>query len=195
MKFVRFGVIVLAVAMAFAGCSSKGGAKGGADGLEGAAAGGEGGGGPEIGKYGDGGAYGGAGGPKEVRVGGQGMGDAALDDPSSPLSKRVIYFLYDSSEVQPDYVQVVNSHAGYLAANPGKTVVLEGHADERGSPEYNIALGEQRAKAVSKLLTLQGVSESQIQIVSFGEEKPAVSGHDESSWQQNRRVELSYPGH
>lgn len=189
MKLLKTGVILLVAAMALSGCSSKGGAKG-EGGMEGAA----GMGGPEIGKYGEGqGDMYGAGGKYGA---GAGMtGDAALDDPSSPLSKRVIYFMYDSSEVMPEYVQVLNAHANYLASNPGRTAVLEGHADERGSPEYNIALGEQRAKSVTKMMKLQGVSDSQLQVVSFGEEKPAVSGHDESSWQQNRRVEISYPGH
>lgn len=191
MNQLKFGVILLAAALAAAGCSSKGGAQGEGEGADAAVMGT---GGPEIGKYGagqGGGAYGGAGGGGY----GAGGGDAALDDPNSPLSKRVVYFNYDSSEVAPEYVSVVNNHAGFLASNPGKTVVLEGHADERGSSEYNVALGEQRAKAVAKLMKLQGVSDSQLQIVSFGEEKPAVSGHDESAYQQNRRVELAYPGH
>jgi peptidoglycan-associated lipoprotein len=194
MKALKLSVIILALGLAFAGCSSKGKAKG--DGTDGMGAGAEGAGGPEIGKYGEGSgdAYG-SGGGKYGRGGAGGGSDAALDDPSSPLYKRVIYFQYDSSEVAPEYISVVNAHANFLASNPGKTVTLEGNADERGSPEYNIALGEQRAKAVAKLMKLQGVSDSQMQTVSFGEEKPAVSGHDESAYQQNRRVELSYPGH
>ncbi|MDD5037155.1 MAG: peptidoglycan-associated lipoprotein Pal [Methylococcaceae bacterium] len=196
MKFLKTGVMVFAMVMV--GCSSTGGTK-----EEGASAAGRGpgggAGGPEISKYGESSSdmYGtsskyGAGGGAYGAGGGQ-SGEGALDDPSSPLSKRVIYFMYDSSEVQPEYLSVVNSHANYLASNSGRSVVLEGHADERGSPEYNIALGEQRAKAIAKMMKLQGVLESQIQVVSFGEEKPAVSGHDESSWQQNRRVEISYP--
>ena len=194
MNVLKSGVILLIAAMALAGCSSKGGAKG--EGAE--ALGAEGAGGPEIGKYGEGagGTYGAGGAGGKYGAGGAGMtGDAALDDPSSPLSKRVIYFMYDSSDVQPDYVSVINAHANYLASNPGKSVVLEGHADERGSSEYNIALGEQRAKSVAKMMKLQGVNDGQMQIVSFGEEKPAVPGHDESAYQQNRRVEIAYPGH
>ncbi|MDV3240270.1 MAG: peptidoglycan-associated lipoprotein Pal [Methylocaldum sp.] len=174
------------------GCSSKGGVQEEA----GAEAGMEGGpGGPQSSKYGegpDGGAYGpgGAGyGP-----GAGGTGDPMLDDPSSPLSKRVIYFMYDSYEVLPEYQQVVSAHANYLASHPERNIILEGHADERGSPEYNIALGEQRAKAVAKMMQFQGANDGQVQVVSFGEEKPAVSGHDESVWQQNRRVEISYSG-
>ncbi|QSA95795.1 peptidoglycan-associated lipoprotein Pal [Methylococcus sp. EFPC2] len=191
MNKMKFGMVLLVAALAAAGCSSKGGVNGEGENADSAVIGA---GGPEINKYGagqNGGAYGaGSGGAY-----GAGGGDAALDDPNSPLSKRVIYFNYDSSEVAPEYVSVVNNHAAFLASNSGKTVVLEGHADERGSSEYNVALGEQRAKAVAKLLKLQGVSDSQLQIVSFGEEKPAVSGHDESAYQQNRRVELAYPGH
>jgi peptidoglycan-associated lipoprotein len=190
-KLMKIGVLLLVAAIALGGCKSKGGAKG-EGGAEGAGAAGAG--GPEIGKYGEGqtGEMYGAGG--KYGAGGT-TGDAALDDPSSPLYKRVIYFMYDSSEVMPEYISVINAHANYLASNPGKTVVLEGHADERGSPEYNIALGEQRAKSVAKLMKLQGASDGQLQTVSFGEEKPAVPGHDESAWQQNRRVELAYPGH
>lgn len=121
-------------------------------------------------------------------------GARELADPASPLSRRVIYFDYDSFEVLPDYVSVVSAHAGYLAAHTALSVMLEGHADERGSSEYNVALGEQRARAVAKLMTLQGVADEQIQIVSYGEEKPAAAGHDESSWQRNRRVEIHYAG-
>lgn len=198
MKFLKLSVVLFAAFMAVTGCSSKGGLKGDGS-ADGQAAGL---GGPEIGKYGEGsgdmyGSGSGAGGSGGRYGSGSGSmsGDAALDDPSSPLSKRVIYFMYDSSDVSPEYVQVLNAHASYLAANPSKTAVLEGHADERGSPEYNIALGEQRAKSVAAKMKLQGVSDRQLQIVSFGEEKPAVSGHDESAYQQNRRVEIAYPGH
>jgi peptidoglycan-associated lipoprotein len=199
MKFVKTALVVSMISLVLNGCSSKGGAQGedaagiGTDGGMGGA------GGPEISRYGDGGAGGGAygNGASGYGAGGAGAGgtgDPALDDPSSPLSKRVIYFMYDSYQVLPEYQQVLNAHATYLASHPNRTVVLEGHADERGSPEYNIALGEQRGKAVSKMMQLQGVASNQLQVVSFGEEKPAVSGHDESAWQQNRRVEISYSG-
>lgn len=121
-----------------------------------------------------------------------GLGD--LDSATGPLSKRVIYFAYDSDDVLPEYEPVVAAHAEYLAAHAGQTAVLEGHADERGSSEYNIALSERRAKSVERSLRLQGATEGQLQIVSYGEEKPAVSGHEEDSWQQNRRVEIVYSG-
>ncbi len=115
-----------------------------------------------------------------------------FSDPNNPLSRSTIYFVYDSSDVQPDFLPVIEAHAKYLVAHPNQKLTLEGHADERGSPEYNIALGDQRAKAVSAMLKAQGVNDSQLQLVSYGEEKPAVMGNDESSWERNRRVELSY---
>jgi peptidoglycan-associated lipoprotein len=114
-----------------------------------------------------------------------------IDDPNSPQPK-VIYFMLDSSDVQPDFVPVIKAHAQYLVANPSLHMLLEGNTDERGSREYNIALGEQRARSVANMLMAQGVSETQLQIVSYGEEKPAATGSDESAWEQNRRVELVY---
>ncbi len=115
-----------------------------------------------------------------------------FSDPNNPLSKRTIYFMLDSSQVQQDFVSVIAAHARYLLANPSQHIVLEGNGDERGSREYNIALGEQRSKTVAGMLKAQGVSESQLGIVSYGEEKPVAMGHDESSWELNRRVELAY---
>lgn len=122
---------------------------------------------------------------------GNAMG-GSFDDPSHPLSKQTIYFMYDSSQVQPEYIEVINAHASYLASHPGQRMILEGHADERGSREYNIALSEQRAKSVARAMEMQGVSPTQLAIVSYGEEKPAVEGFDESAWSKNRRVELVY---
>jgi len=115
-----------------------------------------------------------------------------FSDPNNPLSKSTIYFMLDSSQVQEDFVPVIAAHSQYLAAHPSQRVVLEGHADERGSREYNIALGEQRAKSVANMMKVQGVSEGQLEIVSYGEEKPAVAGSDEAAWERNRRVELVY---
>lgn len=117
-----------------------------------------------------------------------------FSDPASPLSKRTIYFMLDSSQVQQDFVPVIAAHAQYLLANPSQHITLEGHGDERGSREYNIALGEQRAKSVENMMKIQGVSSSQISIVSYGEEKPAAFGSDEASWELNRRVEIDYQG-
>ena len=115
-----------------------------------------------------------------------------LDDPSSALSQQVIYFEFDRSDIQDDYRAIIEAHAAYLAENPGSTVVLEGHADERGSREYNLGLGERRGISVKRMLVLLGASDSQLETVSYGEERPAKEGHDESAWRYNRRVELQY---
>lgn len=130
-------------------------------------------------------------------LGGSGMYPNAgigpeFSDPNNPLSKSTIYFMLDSSQVQSDFVPVIAAHARYLAAHPGQRITLEGHGDERGSREYNIGLGEQRGKSVAGMMKLQGASDSQLQVVSYGEEKPAAFGHDEGSWELNRRVELVY---
>lgn len=115
-----------------------------------------------------------------------------FSDPNNPLSKQTIYFELDSSQVKQEFVPVVAAHARYLASHPNQHVILAGHADERGSSEYNIALSEQRAKSVERMMRGQGVTAGQLEVVSYGEEKPAVSGHDESAWQMNRRVEVGY---
>ena len=115
-----------------------------------------------------------------------------FEDPDNPLSKMVIYFDFDQSTIRAEFVDVVNAHGRYLARNKDKRVRLEGHADERGSREYNIGLGERRAQSVRRMLKLQGVSDSQISTVSYGEERPVALGHNESAWARNRRVELVY---
>jgi peptidoglycan-associated lipoprotein len=115
-----------------------------------------------------------------------------FSDPNNPLSRSTIYFMLDSSDVQPDFIPVINAHAQYLVAHPNQKLTVEGHADERGTREYNIALGDQRAKAVAALFKAQGVNDAQLDLVSYGEEKPAVFGGDESSWERNRRAELAY---
>ncbi|UCE90114.1 MAG: peptidoglycan-associated lipoprotein Pal [Pseudomonadota bacterium] len=117
-----------------------------------------------------------------------------IDDPASPLSKRVFYFEFDSNELSSEDREIIKAHAQYLAQNPGTSIVLEGHADERGTREYNMALGERRAKSVLQLLVLQGASNDQVQTISFGEERPVALGHDESAWRLNRRAELLYSG-
>ena len=104
----------------------------------------------------------------------------------------VVYFDYDRAEIRPEYVPIVAAHAKYLNGNANRRVRLEGHSDERGSREYNIGLGERRAQAVRRALMLQGVTEAQITTVSYGEERPAVQGSDESAYSKNRRVELVY---
>jgi len=118
----------------------------------------------------------------------------SLNDPASPLAKRVVYFDYDSSAVREDNRATVEAHAKYLAQHGDVRVTLEGHTDERGSREYNIALGERRANAVRDMMTLLGVSAGQISTVSYGEERPAMLGSDESAYAKNRRVEIVYAG-
>ena len=125
--------------------------------------------------------------------GGEGATLNPLDDPNSILSNQVIYFDFDSSTVKPESRELVVAHAEYLASNPGIIVRLEGHADERGSREYNLGLGERRAQAVERLMVLSGADAAQLDTVSYGEERPAALGHDESAWWQNRRVEIVYP--
>lgn len=116
-----------------------------------------------------------------------------LNNPDSPLANKVFYFKFDSDEIQADDRPSIEAHGDYLAKHPNTKVSLEGHTDERGSREYNLALGERRANAVRRLLLLMGASEEQVKVVSYGEERPAVEGHDEGAWQLNRRVEIIYP--
>ena len=118
--------------------------------------------------------------------------DRPWEDPSSPLYRRVIYFDYDSSEIRPEFVPTLQAHAGYLASHTATRVTLEGHTDERGTREYNLALGDQRAQTVQRYMLAEGVRADQLATLSFGEEKPAAAGHGEASWSQNRRVELAY---
>ena len=108
------------------------------------------------------------------------------------LGKRIVYFDFDRAEIRADMAEIVAAHARYVAGHAGARVRLEGHTDERGTREYNIGLGERRAQAVKRALMLQGVAETQLTTVSYGEERPAASGHDESAWSQNRRVEIVY---
>ncbi len=117
---------------------------------------------------------------------------SSLDDPTSLLSVRIIYFEYDSSDVKSEDRTTVEAHAAYLVENPDTIITLEGHADERGSREYNLALGERRALTVKRQMTLIGALPDQIRTVSYGEERPAIDDHDDYSWSQNRRVEIIY---
>lgn len=104
----------------------------------------------------------------------------------------VIYFEYDSSDIRADFAGAISAHARHLAATGTARVRLEGHTDERGTREYNIALGERRAQAVRRALLLQGAADGQVTTVSYGEERPAVDGSDDSAWTRNRRVEIVY---
>lgn len=110
-----------------------------------------------------------------------------------PAGPRIVYFDYDSSVIKPEFQSVIEAHARYIVkAGQGRKVVIEGHTDERGGREYNLALGQKRAEAVRSALGLLGVSDSQLEAVSFGEEKPAVQGVDERAMAGNRRAEISY---
>jgi peptidoglycan-associated lipoprotein len=119
--------------------------------------------------------------------------ETAIQGPSGELlSQRIVFFDFDRAEIRADSQAVVSSHAAFLAKNPTVKVRLEGHADERGSREYNIGLGERRGQAVRRALMLQGVAENQLSTVSYGEERPASAGSDEQAYAQNRRVEIVY---
>lgn len=115
-------------------------------------------------------------------------------DPKSEISlQRSIFFDFDQQTIKPEFVSVVERHGRYLQANPALAVRLEGHADERGSAEYNLALGQRRAESVRKALRVVGVKDSQMEALSWGEERPRATGHDEAAWAQNRRVDIQYP--
>ncbi|GAA5178373.1 peptidoglycan-associated lipoprotein Pal [Modicisalibacter zincidurans] len=105
---------------------------------------------------------------------------------------RTIYFDYDKDTIRPEFESVLNEHAEYLRNNPNVQVVLQGYTDERGTREYNLGLGERRAQSVERYLSVQGVSSSQIDVVSYGEERPAVEGHSEQAYAKNRRVVIAY---
>jgi peptidoglycan-associated lipoprotein len=172
-----WGVIVL-LGMLISGCTSTGQEKAAAD-AEAAGAGAE---------------AGMPGGEATPLAKGEGLQMDPLHDPASPLSKRIIYFDFDSAQVRTDYVDVIAAHGQYLASHPNQHVRLEGHTDERGSREYNLGLGEYRAQTVSQMLKLEGVDGAQLELISYGEEMPAAFGHDEESWELNRRVEIVYLG-
>lgn len=177
-KRIEWVLAALATA-ALAGCASGGGIGGGA----------QGGGAPVDGGYtapGVGGAtpYGA---DSDGRLQGRITGG-----PTAQLQERVIYFDFDSAEIREDSRAIIDAHAQYLRANPGSAVILEGHADERGTREYNIALAENRAESVRRVMLALGVQPQQVRSVSYGEERPAVAGSDESSYALNRRVEIVY---
>jgi peptidoglycan-associated lipoprotein len=127
-------------------------------------------------------------------VAGTTTGANPLKDPNNILSKRSVYFEYDSFTIADKYKPIVEAHAKYLAANRNARVTLQGHADERGSREYNIALGQKRADAEKRMMTLLGAQETIVETVSFGKEKPKNLGHDEAAWAENRRVDIIYAG-
>ncbi|HHW1953997.1 TPA: peptidoglycan-associated lipoprotein Pal [Pseudomonas aeruginosa] len=163
LKFGKFAALALAMAVAV-GCSSKGGDASGE----------------------------GANGGVDLNAGygaNSGAVDGSLSDEAALRAITTFYFEYDSSDLKPEAMRALDVHAKDLKGS-GQRVVLEGHTDERGTREYNMALGERRAKAVQRYLVLQGVSPAQLELVSYGKERPVATGHDEQSWAQNRRVEL-----
>lgn len=168
-------VLMLAVAVAGAGCASKKPIKGPSESTE----------------VGNGADSGGAG--SEVgNAGTVGSDDDVTGPQAGLLAKRVIYFDFDNSDIKGEGNDVVAAHAKYLSGHAGTRVRLEGNTDDRGSREYNIGLGERRAQAVRRALLLQGVAEVQLATVSYGAERPAVVGNDETAWAKNRRVEIVY---
>ncbi|HUY04510.1 MAG TPA: peptidoglycan-associated lipoprotein Pal [Rhodocyclaceae bacterium] len=119
---------------------------------------------------------------------------AALKDPRSILSKRSVFFDYNQYVIKAEYQPLLEAHARFLIANPKMKMLIQGNTDERGSREYNVALGQKRADAVKKALLLLGVKEDQLEAVSLGEEKPRNPGHDEAAWAENRRADMLYSG-
>ena len=116
----------------------------------------------------------------------------ALNDPKGVLAKRSVYFGFDKYDVNDDGKQVVEAHSKFLNANKGRKVIIQGNTDERGGSEYNLALGQKRAEAVRKSMSLLGVSEGQLEAVSLGKEKPKAEGHNEAAWAENRRADIVY---
>lgn len=116
----------------------------------------------------------------------------ALDDPASILARRSIYFDLDGYRIKDEFKAILQAHARYLVQHPGRQIRLAGNTDERGSREYNLALGQSRAEAVRRILEIYGVPNARMESISFGKEMPKASGHDEDSWAENRRVDLIY---
>lgn len=133
-------------------------------------------------------------GPSTKPMDSQAVSGNPLKDPANILSKRSIYFELDSNTVKEEFKPLVSAHARYLQQNRNQKMTVQGNADERGSREYNLALGQRRADAVKQMMTLLGAQADQIETVSFGEEKPKSTGNDEASWSENRRADLAYPG-
>lgn len=123
-----------------------------------------------------------------------GFGMNPLQDPNNILSRRSVYFDFDSYNVSSEYRDLVLAHAAYLRENSHARVLLQGNTDERGSREYNLALGQRRADSVKRIMLLSGVRDDQVEAVSLGEEKPRALGSDEASWAENRRTDILYQG-
>lgn len=174
--------LAVAISLAFvAGCSSTGGTQDGS--MDGSGSGSGAGAGAASSGTGTG----------QVNGSGNGLngGSGQMADSRIPET-RTIYFAYDSDSIRPEFQSVLNAHADFLRNNSNASVVLQGHTDERGTREYNLALGERRAGAVEEFLSVQGVSPSQVDVVSYGEERPAARGSNEQAYAQNRRVVFEY---
>lgn len=117
----------------------------------------------------------------------------AVDQAPAPSDSRLVYFDYDSFVIKPEFQAVIAAHARFLRAQPARKVAIEGHTDERGGREYNLALGQKRAEAVRDALSILGVTAAQMEAVSFGKEKPVVAGVEEAAFAKNRRAEIRYP--
>jgi peptidoglycan-associated lipoprotein len=120
------------------------------------------------------------------------FGSQPWNDPKSPLFEKSVYFGFDEYTVQTKYQKMLSAHASYLKANSNQKIIIQGNTDDRGTAEYNLALGQRRSDAVRKSLNLMGVSDNQIEAVSFGKEKPKAEGDNESAWAENRRADIVY---
>lgn len=174
--------LTIALSLAFvAGCSSTGGTQDGSSAGTAGSGSGTGAGGAGTSGYGSG------------QASGSGLGEGAGQASSSRIpDARTIYFAFDSDTIRPEFESVLEAHARFLSDNAGTSIILQGHTDERGTREYNLALGERRANAVKRYLDVQGVSPSQLEVVSYGEERAAVRGHTEEAYAENRRVIFAY---
>lgn len=132
-------------------------------------------------------------GPTTAPLAPKGVSGNPLKDPANILSKRSVYFDLDSNVVKDEFKPLVSAHSRYLQQNRSAKMTIQGNADERGSREYNLALGQRRADAVKQSMQVLGAQSAQIETVSFGEEKPKMTGHDEASWAENRRADIVYP--
>jgi len=176
-QWLRGFVVILLAGLVMAGCSSKGSKAEPAEGAAGAGAFG----GEDVSR-----------GPStEGQYGFDANGNPFIPGTNQPLT-RVFYFDFDQSQLQQSDLTALEMHADILRNNPNRGVVIEGHADERGTREYNLALGERRANAIRSFLTAAGVPSNQIETVSYGEERPIDPGHSEAAWARNRRAELIY---
>lgn len=194
MKFVKWLMPIVAVSFALAACSSNQNASDGANagGQAGSGSGSSGAGYPGSGGVGGSGYPGsGSGGHYSDMNGGQGGYGGSGSYDANLLNQRVIYFDFDSSRIRPQDMDVIVAHARHLAKQPGRTVRLEGHADERGSREYNVALSLRRADAVARVMEIERANAT-LKPIGYGEEMPAVLGHSEAAWSKNRRVEIKY---